>query len=74
MSLEDDLFVTNALWLTAQARWISQSSARLRPVLLRVLKFHAQSVAELRNSQQRMSNLKRDRRLELMLAFSGRRE
>jgi preprotein translocase subunit SecA len=74
VSLEDDLFVTNALWLTAQARWISQSSDRLRPLLLRVLKFHSQSVAESRNSQQRMSNLKRDRRLELMLAFSGRRE
>jgi preprotein translocase subunit SecA len=74
VSLEDDLFVMNSPWLTAQAHWILARSDRLRPVVLRVLKFHAQAAAESRNSQQRMANLRRDRRLEQILAFSGRRE
>jgi preprotein translocase subunit SecA len=74
VSLEDDFFLTNSPWLTAQAARILKTNHRLRPLVLRILKFHAQYVAESRNSRQRVANLRSDRRWERILAFSGHRE
>ncbi|WP_426442498.1 DEAD/DEAH box helicase [Bradyrhizobium genosp. P] len=71
VSLEDDLFVSNSPWLVGGAlRFLSADGLRW-PFVLRLLKLRSQAVAEARNSQQRMTNLRRDRRLEQMLAFSG---
>jgi preprotein translocase subunit SecA len=74
VSLEDEFFLTNSPWLTAQAARIVKTNDRLRPLALAVLKFHAQYVAESRNSRQRVANMCSDRRWEQILAFSGRKE
>jgi preprotein translocase subunit SecA len=73
VSLEDELFLTYAPWLTRFAR---NSGAWLRasPALLAMLRIAAQTAAERRNARVRADTLKLDRRLEKTLAFSGQHE
>ena len=74
VSLEDDLFVANAPWLAALVRRLMAATGRGRSFTLGLLLVWAQRTAERRNARQRISNLRQDRRLEQMLAFSGRGE
>ena len=74
VSLEDDLFQVNAPALTATMRRMLAQEAQLPPVLLRLLRRQSQKAAERRGMGQRLRNLSQDRRVELMLAFSGRGE
>jgi preprotein translocase subunit SecA len=74
VSLEDDVFVINAKSLTATVRQMLLSRGRVPGPLLRLLRRQAQNAAERRGMGQRVRNLRQDRRLELMLAFTGRGE
>ena len=71
VSLEDELFVVHAAGLLAWGRGLAgrqQATPSWLPWLLRTV---AQAGAERRNRTVRMQNLKRDRQLEKLLAFSG---
>ena len=75
VALDDELFRTQAPRLT---NWL-RAQAALRPQGLPAwatewLRHVAQSAAEARNMGMRMQNLKQDRQLSRMLAFSGRGE
>lgn len=74
VSLEDDFFVANSPWLTAQAARILKMDRRLWRLALHILKFHAQYVAESRNSRLRVASMRSDQRWEQILAFAGRKE
>jgi preprotein translocase subunit SecA len=74
VSLEDDVFLTNVPTLTASVRRMLAARGRVPPMLLRLLRRQAQNAAERRGTGQRVRNLVQDRRMELMLAFSGRGE
>jgi preprotein translocase subunit SecA len=74
VSLEDEFFLANSPWLTAQAARLLKRSEQLGPLALRLLTLHAQYVAESRNLRQRVTNMRSDRRWEQILAFSGRRD
>ncbi|MCI4677310.1 prepilin peptidase [Rhodoblastus acidophilus] len=74
VSLEDDFFLANSPWLAAQAARILKMDRRFQPLALRILRLHAQYVAESRNSRQRVASMRSDERWEQILAFSGRRE
>jgi preprotein translocase subunit SecA len=73
VALDDELFVTHSPRLT---RWLARA-ARGRPIgvfALALLRRAAQAAAEARNRDAREINLKQDRRLARLLAFSGRGE
>ncbi len=74
VSLEDDVFVINAPVLTTAVRQILTAHGQVPLALLRLLRRQAQNAAERRGTGQRVRNLVQDRRMELMLAFSGRGE
>jgi preprotein translocase subunit SecA len=67
VSLEDELFVVHVAALAGWARGLTTTPAWL----LWLLRAVAQAGAERRNRSIRMQNLKLDRRLEKLLAFSG---
>jgi len=73
VSLQDELFLTYAPWLTRFAlnsgTWVQRS-----PLTLAMLRIAAQAAAERRNARVRADTLKLDRRLEKTLAFSGQAE
>jgi preprotein translocase subunit SecA len=74
VALDDEVFTVCAPWATAWVRRLRASNGAAPAwacVLLRVL---AQRSAELRNAQSRAHNMKHDRRLHQLLAFSGRAE
>ena len=73
VSLEDELFRTNAPWLTRSLAGLGGESMR-SPWALWLLRSVAQAAAERRNARIRADNLKYDRRLEATLAFSGKHE
>lgn len=74
VSLEDEIFTVYA---PAATRWVSRlarSRKRLPDVVYWGLKTLAQFSAERKNAHIRIQNLKQDRRLSRILAFSGRGE
>ena len=74
VSLEDELFQTNAKIATEMAKRI-MGAARTRSTLAtRMLRYVAQAVAEKRNARIREHVFKQDRQLERFMAFSGPRE
>jgi len=73
VSLEDELFRTNAPWLTRFLAGLGGASI-CSPSVLWILRHMAQTTAERRNARIRADNLKFDRRLETTLAFSGKHE
>jgi preprotein translocase subunit SecA len=74
VSLEDELFLSNAPRLAAAIRELMRLRGECGAMLLGLLRRRAQSAAERRNARQRIGNLTNDRRMEQMLAFSGRGE
>jgi len=73
VSLEDELFLTYAPWLTRFVR-NSGPGVRASARALWLLRVAAQAAAERRNARVRADTLKLDRRLEKTLAFSGQSE
>jgi len=74
VSLEDEIFTVYA---PAATRWVSRlarSRKKLPDVVYWGLKTLAQFSAERKNAHIRIQNLKQDRRLSRILAFSGRGE
>ena len=74
VSLEDEIFTVYA---PAASRWVSRlarSRKKLPDVVYWGLKTLAQFSAERKNAHIRIQNLKQDRRLSRILAFSGRGE
>ena len=74
VSLEDEIFTLNAPAATQFARRLSQRGALLLPITYGALRRIAQFRAERRGGRLRVQNLELDRRLDQMLAFSGRGE
>jgi preprotein translocase subunit SecA len=74
VSLEDEVFTVYATGPTALVRRWSRSGARLPVAAYRVLRDMAQYRAERRGVYMRVQNLRLDRRLDRVLAFSGRGE
>jgi preprotein translocase subunit SecA len=71
VSLEDELFVVHASRLMPWARGLLKRQAEAPAWLAGLLRTMAQATAERRNRAVRSQNLKLDRRLEKLLAFSG---
>jgi preprotein translocase subunit SecA len=74
VSLEDELYAVYVPWLTRQVRRLKQRGTPLPNILYSLLKWLAQGAAERRGVAARVQNLKTDRRLDRVLAFSGRGE
>ncbi|MGE0222143.1 MAG: preprotein translocase subunit SecA [Acetobacteraceae bacterium] len=74
VSLEDDLYTVHAPRLTHLVRQLAGRHASLSRLAHDWLRRTAQNSAERRNAYVRVQNLKEDRRLEQVLAFSGRGE
>jgi preprotein translocase subunit SecA len=74
VSLEDDLFVVCATRATALLRVLAARGVRLPPLVFHGLRRLAQWSSERRQATVRMHNLKQDRQLNRMLAFTGRGE
>jgi len=74
VSLEDEIFTVYAPLATGVVRGLAMSNAGLPPVIYRGLKALAQYSAERKNAHVRAQNLKLDRRLNQLLAFSGKGE
>jgi preprotein translocase subunit SecA len=73
-SLEDELFVVHGAIATALVRRAADSGARVPSFALGALRRLSQFAAERRNAYIRVQNLHLDRRLDRVLAFSGRGE
>jgi preprotein translocase subunit SecA len=73
-SLEDELFVVHGGAITRLVRHAAEGGARLPSALLAALRRLSQFAAERRNAYVRVQNLQLDRRLDRVLAFSGRGE
>ena len=74
VSLEDEIFLVHAPAATRLVRQLAKVNAGLRRALYAGLRMLAQFRAERRSTHVRMQNLSHDRRLEKVLAFSGRGE
>lgn len=74
VSLEDEIFTVYAPAATRWASRLARSRKRLPDVVYWGLKTLAQFSAERKNAHIRIQNLKQDRRLSRILAFSGRGE
>jgi preprotein translocase subunit SecA len=74
VSLEDDIFEVCAPAATAWLRRAVDSGARVPPFVFQALRRLAQWSAERRQAQVRMQNLKSDRQLNQVLAFTGKGE
>jgi preprotein translocase subunit SecA len=74
VSLEDELYAVYVPWLTRQVRRLKQRGIPLPDFVYGALKWLAQGAAENRGIAARVYNLKTDRRLDRVLAFSGRGE
>ncbi len=74
VSLEDELFEVYAPGATRAARVLTGKSAVLPAAAYVGLKTLAQSASEGKNAQIRIQNMKHDRRLSQVLAFSGKAE
>ncbi|MBC5785460.1 hypothetical protein H8N03_21115 [Ramlibacter sp. USB13] len=74
VSLEDEIFRLCAPRLAGAVARALQAGTRLPGPLLAALRRHAQHTAERRQHGIRMANLKQDRQLQKLLAFTGRSE
>jgi preprotein translocase subunit SecA len=74
VSLEDEIFAVQAPGAARLARRLVNKGRRLPPGVYGMLRALAQFAAERRSAYVRTQNLKLDRRLEQVLAFSGRGE
>jgi preprotein translocase subunit SecA len=74
VSLEDDIFEVCAPTATAWLRRTVGSGAHVPPFVFQALRRLAQWSAERRQAQVRMQNLKSDRQLNQVLAFTGKGE
>jgi preprotein translocase subunit SecA len=74
VSLEDEIFTVYAPLATGVVRRLAMNKAELPAVVYRGLKALAQYSAESKNAHIRAQNLKLDRRLNQLLAFSGKGE
>ncbi|TXT25573.1 MAG: preprotein translocase subunit SecA [Gallionellaceae bacterium] len=72
-SLEDDLFHRYAPTLLRLAKALTAKRGTVPRWLLSLLVVYSQSMAERRNARQRTATLKQDRKLQSLLAFSGKR-
>ncbi len=73
VSLEDELFSRYAPALLRLAKIITKRQDSAPRWLLFLLSSYAQRMAEHRNARQRIATLKQDRKLQSLLAFSGKR-
>jgi preprotein translocase subunit SecA len=74
VSLEDEIYTTYAPWLTRRIAGLKRRGFRVPRLAFSYLKWVAQHSAERRDAGARVANLKTDRRLDQLLAFSGRGE
>jgi len=74
VSFEDELFVTHTPTAAAIARRLAKGRSRIHEAMFARLKDFAQYCAERRNASVRVQNVDLDRRLDRVLAFSGKRE
>jgi preprotein translocase subunit SecA len=74
VALDDEIFTVCAPWATAWLRRMRASSGAVPAWAGQLLRLLAQRSAESRNAQSRAHNMKHDRRLHQLLAFSGRGE
>ncbi|MBW8844933.1 MAG: hypothetical protein JF607_08190 [Burkholderiales bacterium] len=75
VAFDDELFITQAPWLTRCLRdWAATRGGGLSGRAIEWLRWTAQGVAEARNREVRMQTLRHDRELARMLAFTGRGE
>jgi preprotein translocase subunit SecA len=74
VSLEDELYAVYVPWLTRRVRALRQRGAPVPGFVFGLLKWLAQRAAERKGIAARVQNLKTDRRLDRVLAFSGRGE
>jgi preprotein translocase subunit SecA len=74
VSLEDEIYVVYAPGETRLIKGLAEIGAELPTLLYEGLRRLAQFRAERRSAHVRMQNLKLDRRLDRVLAFSGRGE
>ena len=74
VSLEDDIFGVCAPGLTAVLQRATRTGRRVPPLAFAALRALAQWSAERRQAGIRMQNLKHDRQLNQVLAFTGRGE
>jgi preprotein translocase subunit SecA len=74
VSLEDDIFLVHAPTATQLVKRLHQYLGQLPDGVYEVLRRYAQLRAERRNARIRVQNMRFDRRLERLLAFSGRGE
>lgn len=74
VALDDEIFALHAPASAALARGLAHAHPALAATAHGVVKFLAQRGAERRNAEIRVLNLKQDRQLDRMLAFSGRGE
>ena len=74
VSLEDEIFTVYAPMATRLVRRLAVTRTGLPNSIYRALRALAQSAAERKNAQIRIQNLKLDRRLSKVLAFSGKGE
>ncbi len=74
VSLEDEIYMVFAPAVTRLVTRLCEGSARLPAFVCEALRWIAQFRAERRDAYQRVQNLKLDRRLDRVLAFSGRGE
>lgn len=74
VSLEDDIFTVGAPGPTALLRRALRAGVRVPPPVLGALRALAQWSAERRQADVRMQNLKQDRQLNQVLAFTGKGE
>ena len=74
VSLEDEVFAVHAPRLSAWLKHFASQRGGVPGWGLRSLQRLAQAASEQRSARVRMENLKLDRRMEKLLAFSGRGE
>jgi preprotein translocase subunit SecA len=74
VSLDDEIFTVYASLPMRLVRRMAEAGQNVPDYAVRGLRLFAQFSAERRNAQVRLQNLKLDRRLDRMLAFSGRGE
>jgi preprotein translocase subunit SecA len=74
VSLEDEIYMVHAPGASRLVKRLSENGAKVPAALCEALRRLAQSRAERRSAHVRVQNLKLDRRLDRVLAFSGRGE
>jgi len=74
VSLEDEIFTVYAPYATRLLRRWAEAGGKVPASAYKGLRLLAQHSAERRNAYVRVQNLKLDRRLDQMLAFSGKGE